>query len=172
MLKILSLIAIVLGTTGIGALYGESLKKRLNQLYEMDRIMLSICNEITYLMTPLPEMFENISKDTTAEFSELFKRIAIRIKGRDVDDIFQAYKGIREDLMSEFYFNNDDVKIIDGFFRNLGDRDVNGEKNTIEYWRMKMKGVIKESEEKLKRDYKLVTSLSIAMGLVIVIILV
>ncbi len=171
MLKIISYLIIIFGSTSIGILYGESMKKRLQQLYEMDRIMLSISNEITYLMTPLPELFKRIAEDSSSEFKKFFSNMSIRMVNGELYDIFDAYKSTRDELSSEFYFKETDIKVIDGFFRNLGNNDVLGEQNTIEYNRLKMKRIIEETDKKLKKDYKLVTSLSFALGLVVVIII-
>ncbi|WBW95334.1 stage III sporulation protein AB [Oceanirhabdus sp. W0125-5] len=172
MLNFLSYLIIILGSTSIGILYGESMKKRLNQLNEMDRIMLSISNEITYLMTPLPELFRRIADDSSSEFKQFFNNMSIRMVNGDLYDIFDAYKSVRDELSNEFYFKESDIKVIDGFFRNLGNNDLRGEQNSIEYNRLKMKRIIEEADKKLKKDYKLVTSLSFALGLVVVIIIV
>ena len=171
MFNVISYLIIIVGSTSIGILYGESMKKRLQQLYEMDRIMLSISNEITYLMTPLPELFKRIAADSSSEFKKFFTNMSVRMINGELFDVFDAYKGVRDELSNEFYFKETDIKVIDGFFRNLGNNDVRGEQNSIEYFRLKMKRIIEEADKKLKKDYKLVTSLSFALGLVVVIII-
>lgn len=171
MFSILSYIVIVVCTSCIGILYSESLKKRQTQLKEMDRLMMSISDEIRFLMTPLPQIFENISRDSDGEFGELFGEMAAEMKKDETFDIYDVYDGVQQQMRKEFYFNENDLILIRSFFRKLGENDVMGEQNSIEFIRAKMKRVIEENEESIKKDSKLAKSLSLALGLVIVILI-
>ena len=74
-LRILGAIMIVGATSVYGYMLVSDIKKRLNELLEMKRIMFLLKSETGYNAAPIKEALYNISKRTSTKYTTIFKKI-------------------------------------------------------------------------------------------------
>ena len=81
-MKGIGIILIVLGTSGIGYLTAADLKRHLNDLRWLRRIMLLLKEEITYTHAPLGEAFARISGKVKAPYCLFLTQVSGQLARR------------------------------------------------------------------------------------------
>lgn len=170
MFKIFGLLLILGGATGIGVLYGEMMKNRVEQLKDIYKSVLFMENEISYLYTPLPEVFESLGDKANEPFKSIYGRISELLINREVDEVSIAFQKAMRENMDKLYLNNEDIKLIKDFMKNIGEGDVEREVSVIKY----TKEVIRKKIEDVEKDnyikIKLYRTMGFSIGAVIAII--
>ena len=80
-----------------------------------------------YGTTPLPEALENLSHKVYKPLSKFIEAIANRLTKGDVESVHQGALEEFLILEKEFYLNKDDKKIMEDFFKSLGESGVYGQ---------------------------------------------
>ena len=81
-MKGIGIILIVLGTSGIGYLTAADLKRHLNDLKWLRRILLLLKEEIAYTHAPLEEAFARISRKVKAPYCLFLTQVSGQLARR------------------------------------------------------------------------------------------
>ena len=128
MLKLVFSISIVLVSTYIGFAYGDTFRKRKDELKEILKALTILENDIVYGTTPLPESLENLSNKVGEPIAKFVKAITDRLIKGDVESV---YEGALEEfslLENEFYLYDEDKKIMSDFLSLLGNQEFMAKK--------------------------------------------
>lgn len=170
MFKIFGLLLILGGATGIGVLYGEMMRNRIEQLKDIYKSVLFMENEISYLYTPLPEVFELLGNKASEPFKSIYSRISELLVKREVDEVSIAFQKAINENRDKLYLNDEDIKLIKDFMKNIGEGDVEREVSIMKY----TKEVIRKKIEDVEKDnyikIKLYRTMGFSIGAVIAII--
>lgn len=172
MLKLSLSICIFLLSSYIGFVYGETFRKRQNQLKEILKALTILENDVMYGTTPLPEALNNLSHKVCKPLSNFLEAIANRLIKGDVESVYQ---GMLEEfglLEKEFYLNEDDKKVMGDFFKSLGESGVYGQEKIFILAIEGIKMNLKDADESAKKNIKLYRYLGVCLGAMIIIFII
>ncbi|WP_368487837.1 stage III sporulation protein SpoIIIAB [Clostridium sp. BJN0013] len=172
MVKFLGCIMILVASTGIGIIYGESFKKRVKQLKEIQRCIYQLQNEIIYTHTPLPEAIFNTACKSVNPIMDIFRDISHMLEKNCVDSVYEAFNHTlkaREDTLN---LKKEDIAALLDLSRTLGESDIEGQKKMFSLTLENIKNQIETSQILMNKNLKMCRSLGFSLGAVIVIILI
>jgi len=172
MLKLIIGISILIISTYIGFAYGETFRRRKDELKEILKALTILENDIVYGTTPLPEAFVNLSDKVCKPLSNFIEAIANRLIKGDVESV---YEGVIEEfalIENEFYLYTQDKKIMADFFKSLGDLGVYGQEKMFSLAIEGIKMNLKDADESAKKNVKLYRYLGICFGAMIIIFII
>ena len=163
------ILLLIFGTTSLlGIQIANKYKNRTKDLINIRNILNIMEAKIKYTYEPLPQIFEEISK----QFSE-----------SSVSKIFELAKEKMKTLApgsawhyaienSKTYMIDEDLNILKSFEKLLGKTDIEGQINEIELMKKFIDIQIVKAEEEQNKNEKLCKNLGIYLGLALVIILI
>jgi stage III sporulation protein AB len=171
-LKLIFAICIFIVSTYIGFAYGETFRKRQEQLKEILKALTILENDIVYGTTPLPEALGNLSHKVCKPLSNFIESIINRLTKGDVESVYEAALEEFELLENEFYLENDDKKIMSDFFKSLGESGVYGQEKIFYLAIEGIKINLSDAGESAKKNTKLYRYLGICLGAMIIIFII
>ena len=172
MLKLIFSISIVIISTYIGFAYGDTFRKRRDELKEILKALIILENDIVYGTTPLPEALENLSYKVCEPVTKFVKAITDRLTKGDVESV---YEGVLEEFLlleNEFYLCDEDKKIMADFFKSLGESGVYGQEKIFSLAIQGIKMNLKDADESAKKNTKLYRYLGVCFGAMIMIFII
>jgi stage III sporulation protein AB len=162
---------VISAATLIGFLWGEALKKRTEQLRELQRCIYQLQNEVVFTYTPLPEAFYNVYSKADNAVGRLFNEVSRMLYANQTDNVFEAFNTVLE-KKDDLYFNNEDCRLILNFSKNLGETDLEGEKKIFLLTLDNLKQHVDSAENKMEKDLKMYRALGFTLGTMIAIMLI
>ena len=151
----------------IGKYISQKYKYRLEELEEIKNALNIFKTKIKFTYEPIPEIFDEIAKNTSKNISNIFIKAKIEMKTKTAS---QAWEDAIE--KAETNLNNEDKQTIKTLSRLLGTTDTEGQISQIEVTESFLEKQIKEAEAEKNKNEKLYTKLGTTIGLAIVILLV
>jgi len=171
-LKLIFAISIFLISTYIGFAYGDTFKKRQDELKEILKALIILENEIVYGTTPLPEALENISCKVCEPLNKFIKAITTRLIKGDVESVYKAALEEFALVENEFYLCDEDKKIMADFFKSLGESGVYGQEKILSLAIEGIKMNLKDADESAKKNIKLYRYLGACFGVMVIIFII
>ena len=172
MLKLMFLLMIFIISSYLGFIYGETFKKRHDQLKEILKALSILEGEIMYGSTPLPEALDNIRFKVRDPLSKVIKGVKDKLICGNVESVYEGFIEEFSVLEDEFYFNESDKRILGDFFKSLGDSGVYGQGKIFALAIEGIKLNIEEANDIAKRNTKLYRYLGICFGAMVTIFLI
>lgn len=172
MLKLMFLLIIFIISSYLGFIYGETFKKRHDQLKEILKALSILEGEIMYGSTPLPEALDNISFKVREPLNKVIKGVKDKLICGNVESVYEGFIEEFSVLEDEFYFNESDKRILGDFFKSLGDSGVYGQGKIFALAIDGIKLNIEEANDIAKRNTKLYRYLGICFGAMVIIFLI
>jgi stage III sporulation protein AB len=171
-LKLSLSMCIFILSTYIGFAYGETFRKRQSQLKEILKALTILENDVMYGTTPLPEALENLSHKVCKPLSKFIEAIANRLTKGDVESVHQGALEEFLILEKEFYLNKDDKKIMEDFFKSLGESGVYGQEKIFFLAIEGIKMNLNDADDSAKKNIKLYRYLGVCLGAMIIIFII
>ena len=165
-IKYLMLFFLLVSCTLIGRFLSKKYVYRLNELEEMKNALNVFQSKIKFTYEPIPEIFEEISKNSNSNISYIFKKAKEKMIEKNAS---QAWEEAIDE--SNFNFSKEDKQVLKTLSKLLGQTDSEGQISQIEVTQSFLETQIKEAEEEKKKNEKLYSKLGTTIGLAIVIIL-
>lgn len=149
--------------------YNQSLKliNQVKLLDEIEKMFVYIKNNITYVATPLSEIFYDMAGSKEFEKLDFVKTCNDSLqKGEKFSGAFCKAVG-----KTELPLADEHKELLLSFGRQLGDSDTEGELNKLTFYSNSLSALNKEAREKRDKTAKLYTSLGVFGGLAIALIL-
>lgn len=172
MLKLILGSSIFLISAYIGFAYGETFRNRQSQLKEILKALTLLQNDVIYGTTPLPEALENLSRKAQRPIGSLVKAISERLIRGDVESVYEGASEEYKLLKNEFYLSSDDKKVMEDFFKALGESGIYGQEKIFELAIRGIKVNLNDASESAKKNIKLYRYLGLCMGAMVVIFLI
>ena len=166
LIKYFILFLILILATMIGRFLSKKYVYRLEELEDIKNALNILKSKIKFTYEPIPEIFEEISKTSSRNISELFKTAKIKMNDLTANE---AWKEAVEE--SQNNLKKEDKDVLKTLSKLLGQTDVEGQISQIEITENFLESKIQEAMEEKKKNEKLYTRLGTIMGLAIVIIL-
>ena len=166
LIKYFILFLILILATMIGRFLSKKYVYRLEELEDIKNALNILKSKIKFTYEPIPEIFEEISKTSSRNISELFKTAKIKMNDLTANEAWE--EAIEE---SQNNLKKEDKDVLKTLSKLLGQTDAEGQISQIEITENFLESKIQEAMEEKKRNEKLYTRLGTIMGLTIVIIL-
>ena len=166
-IKYFILFLIVLSSSLIGRFLSKRYIYRLEELEEMKNALSMFKSKIKFTYEPIPEIFEEISKNTNRNIGEIFKNAKDKMKNNNANIAWE--EAVDETITN---FKKEDEYVIKTLSKLLGQIDAEGQTSQIEITQNFLEKQIKEAEEEKNKNVKLYSRLGTTIGLAIVIILI
>ena len=165
--KFFLLILVFASSSHIGLLISKKYSNRAEELKQIKTAISMLEAKIKFTYEPLPTIFEQISKNSTANIATIFKTANKKIKTLSVKEAWE--ESIDTVNLS---INQEDKNILKELGNMLGQTDVDGQVSQIEVTKSFIDMQIEKAEEERKKNEKLYKTLGITVGLAIVIVLI
>ena len=166
LIKYFILFLILILATMIGRFLSKKYVYRLEELEDIKNALNILKSKIKFTYEPIPEIFEEISKISSRNISELFKTAKIKMNDLTANEAWE--EAIEE---SQNNLKKEDKDVLKTLSKLLGQTDAEGQISQIEITENFLESKIQEAMEEKKKNEKLYTRLGTIMGLTIVIIL-
>lgn len=170
-MKLAGCILIVTGTSGYGIWLAARYGERLETLEQLRQMIFLLKGQIIYANAPLEEAFEAVGRRTEGAMSELFLKVAERIREQEGEPFVQIWKEEIGGLGQETALTEKDKRTLSGMGEHLGfmDREMQ-ERNLLLYLEqldLEIQGLREHKQERSR----LYTSLGVMSGLFLAILL-
>lgn len=166
MIKYFILFFILVASSLIGKFLAKKYVYRLEELEEMQNALNLLKTKIKFTYEPIPEIFDEISKNTNKNIGNIFKKA--KDKMQEISANLAWEEAIEETVTN---LKKEDKYILKTLSKLLGQTDVDGQISQIEITEKFLEGKIKEATKEKQKNEKLYTRLGTIMGLAIVIVL-
>ena len=166
LIKYFILFLILILATMIGRFLSKKYVYRLEELEDIKNALNILKSKIKFTYEPIPEIFEEISKTSSRNISELFKTAKIKMNDLTANEAWEEAVGESQNNLKK-----EDKDVLKTLSKLLGQTDVEGQISQIEITENFLESKIQEAMEEKKKNEKLYTRLGTIMGLAIVIIL-
>lgn len=165
-IKYIMLFLILITSSLIGKCLAKKYVYRLSELKEMKNDLNILKTKIKFTYEPIPDIFEEISKNSNYNVGKIFKTAKENMKEQTANIAWE--KAIDENVSN---LKQTDKKTLKTLSKLLGQTDIEGQTSQIEITEKFLEEQIKEATEEKQKNEKLYTRLGTIIGIAIVIIL-
>lgn len=166
MIKYFILFLILVVSSLIGRFLSKKYVYRLEELEEMQNALNIFKSKIKFTYEPIPEIFDEISKNTNKNIGNIFKKAKEKMNETTANIAWE--QAIEETITN---LKEEDKHTLKTLSKLLGQTDVEGQTSQIEITEKFLEGQIKEATEEKQKNERLYTRLGTILGLAIVIVL-
>ena len=159
--------AIFLTCSIIGLLKSKKYVYRVNELREFKNALNIFKAKINFTYEPIPEIFEQISENSTSNIGGVFKKASYNMNFKSAGEAWNT--AMETDILN---INTEDRNILKDLGKLLGKTDLKGQVNQIELTSSFLDDQIKKAEMEREKNEKMYRTLGMILGLGIVIILI
>lgn len=150
----------------IGRYLSKKYVMRVNELEEMKNALNMFQSKIKFTYEPIPEIFEEIAKNTSRSIGQVFSSAKEKMKTSTANIAWE--EAVEE---SQNNLTKEDRYVLKTLSKLLGQTDVDGQTSQIEITQKFLETQLKEAQEQREKNEKLYSKLGTTIGLAIVIIL-
>lgn len=150
----------------IGRYLSKKYVMRVNELEEMKNALNMFQSKIKFTYEPIPEIFEEIAKNTSRSIGQVFSSAKEKMKTSTANIAWE--EAVEE---SQNNLTKEDRYVLKTLSKLLGQTDVDGQTSQIEITQKFLETQLKEAQEQKEKNEKLYSKLGTTIGLAIVIIL-
>lgn len=171
MLKLLGILCILSGSTGLGIRFAKELDLRLQELSELQKLMLVLKGEIRCMHRPLPEAFFHLSARASSPFCDFFRHTSEELQkrhGHTAEEIWK--KNMGQDLKS-LHISMREWSEFEKLGSMLGYLDVEMQVDTLDYYLEQLKLSAAGALETAKSRRRLYQYMGVLGGAALVILI-
>lgn len=169
--KIAGIIMVLAGAGGLGAYYTQQLKKRLDTLYEIKKMILMLKSEIAFSHAPLAEAFERIGNKSNSAAGKFFSEIAVKLSEQPGEPFYEIWKRHIKETHWDSCFLEKDKQELTMFGEHLGYLDLQMQERTISLYLEQLDLTINYLREHQEEKSRLYLSMGVMGGLFLAIII-
>lgn len=171
-MKGIGVILILLGTSGIGYLAAADLKRHLNDLKWLRRILLLLREEITYTHTPLGEAFFHISGKVKAPYGLFLAQVSEQLLGRAGSSFSEIWSCAVEERLHATKLTRGELEELKDFGNSIGYLGGHAQEGAIDLYLEQLQVEMQEVREGMAAKQKLCGCLGVMSGIFITILLI
>lgn len=171
MFKLFGAFFLAVGAAGFSLCICRDLRRRLVLLKEVKYMYQLIQNEIRYSALPMPQIFENISDKIKAPLGDMLKSISRRMQhsqGGILSEIWQQEATL---CLSDVPFTKRQKEGLLRFPECMGMIDGEGQAKALQHRIEELDGWITGQEKEADEKSRVIMSLGIGAGLLLIIVL-
>lgn len=171
MIQAIGSLLIISATTLVGFAFAAKEKYRLKELEEIERGILLMKNQISYLGTPLAELLEQISWKTEGVTGQAFQTIAGRMEERQGDSAEEIWESVWFEVGKKSYLTAVDLEELIAFGRTLGFLEKEQQEGSMDMLLYYLREKEERIKKRLEKNGRLYYSIGVLSGLLLVITL-
>ena len=171
-MKGIGIILIVLGTSGIGYLTAADLKRHLNDLKWLRRILLLLKEEIAYAHAPLEEAFARISRKVKAPYCLFLTQVSGQLARRAGSSFAEIWSCAVEERLCTTKLTREELEELKEFGNSLGYLGGHAQAGASDLYLEQLKVEGQDVREGLAAKQKLCSCLGVMSGIFITILLI
>lgn len=171
MLKMLGLFCLFLSCTLLGVSKSSNLRRRLELLEELRRVLLLLAGEIRCVRSPLPEAFRRIGTKAAAPYDTFLKRVANDMEGDSKKPFFVIFQEALE-VFQDVPLSKEDRALLRELGQQLGYLDVQMQLKTLELYEEMVKEAIRKAAGEYGQKARMYRYLGVLLGVFLVVLLV
>lgn len=156
----------------LGFSFGDKYQKRYGNLKVLEKALILMKNQILFVYTPLPEVFENTGDKIEGPWKKVFKDIGAILNNNFVDDVYGAFKDSINRYANILYIENEDRDLILDFSKSLGESGVYGQEQIFNLTINNLENIIEEARDLRDKNCKMYRYLGVCLGVMIIIFLI
>ena len=166
MIKIIGSLLLIIGSTGVGIFMSQKLSSRKKILEEFLKFILFIENTSQYSLMPVPKIIQKFQADKLVCITRHF-----------TENIKQQYSLQESWLKAITYIptswglTNNDKKLIRNFIYDLNTSDLNSQLSHCKMYKSLTNENLSDSKKNHEKQSKVYTSLGLAFGVILTVIL-
>ena len=164
--KIIIYAFIFLTSSGIGILISKKYEERVNELKDFKSALNIFKTKVKFTYEPIPEIFEEISKNIQSKPGKIFKLASLNMKLATAGDAWNM--AVDTDILN---INQEDRDVLKNLSKLLGQTDIDGQISQIDLTSNFLDKQINKAEKEKAKCEKLYRTMGMIIGLAIVIIL-
>ena len=164
--KYFMLFLILIGSSMIGKFLSKKYIYRLEELEETQNALNILKTKIKFTYEPIPEIFDEISKNTNKNVGNIFKLAKEKMNYTTANIAWE--QAVEETVTN---LKQEDKQSLKSLSKLLGQTDVEGQTSQIEITEKFLEAQVNEAKDAKQKNEKLYTRLGTIIGLAIVIIL-
>jgi len=168
-LKYISIFLLFISSSFIGILYSKKYSDRVKDLEEIKSALNMFKTKIKFTYEPIPDAFEEISKNVKDNISKILKKASVYM---ETEDVANSWEKALEEEKNNTSLTKSDIDIIKGLATLLGNVDLEGQVNNINLINELIDRQIEEARIEKNKNEKLYKTLGAGIGLTIAIILI
>lgn len=145
-LKYFMLFIILLGCSLIGKYLSKKYVLRVRELEEMKNALNIFKSKIKFTYEPIPEIFEEITQNTTNSIGDIFRKAKNNMKNSTANKAWE--KAIEESTNN---LTKEDKYVLKTLSKLLGQTDIEGQTSQIEITQKFLEAQIKEARRREKK---------------------
>ena len=145
----------------------EEKRAEILNLKEFYKALTVLKNELKFSMPEMPHLLKKVSEKSSGKISYIFKEMEEKVTAKSDIDFFTAWESVTE---GKTLFSKEASCVILNFCQNFGKKTLDIELDNIKKCENDLNELIKEESDKFKKDRKLIYTLGISIGAVIVIL--
>ena len=171
-MKGIGVILILLGTSGIGYLAAVDLRRHLNDLKWLRRILLLLKEEITYTHAPLGEVFFHISGKVKEPYGLFLAQVSERLLERAGSSFSEIWFCAVEEKLRVTKLTREELEELKDFGNSLGYLGGHAQEGAIDLYLEQLQERMQEVREGMAAKQKLCGCLGVMSGIFITILLI
>jgi len=172
MVKITGAVFVVAGCTGMGLWRSQSIRKRVDELNEVKKMILLLRGEIRYSLAPLPEAIGRIALKAKPPLIGFLQEIYKALSAMDGESFSDIWTRSTENYLSSSHLKAEDLTIIIDLGTQLGYLDKEMQLGAIDLFLEQLGHTIDEQIKGMPAKQKIYNYLGILCGVLIVILLI
>ena len=153
-IKIIGLLTVAFAFSVLGILLSSKYKNRVKDLKEFKKAINIFETKIKFTYEPIPDIFNEISKNSNENIGNIFKIASIKMKNNDATS---AWNEALEQVYTNM--NKEDIEVVKELGKMLGKTSIEGQLSQIELVRNFLDEQIKKSEIECNKNEKLYKTL-------------
>lgn len=164
-------ILVLAGGFLMGYRIAYSMKRRMQELMELKRMLLFLKGEIEYNMMPLNMAFQNVSEKLKEPFALWLSSVSVRLEDRNGNKFMEIWEESLRELSARSFLKQKDIRLLQDLGQSLGYLDIKQQLGGISLCNSVLESEIVQARDALPGKIKTVISMSILGGIMIVLTL-
>lgn len=170
-MKLIGIVCIIAGSTGVGMSCAQDLELRIAELLQIRQWVILLKGELRYMHQPLPEAFLHLSEKAASPFREFFVKVGedmVSRKGQSAENIWKQHLGT---CVSGLHMTGKEIKELEKLGNVLGYLDVEMQINALDYYLEQLELSSTEAQEASRSRRKLYQYMGILGGVALSILI-
>lgn len=146
-------------------------KYRLQDIQMLQRAVLLLKGEISYLSAPLAEALESVSYKISGEIGDVLQKVSKQLQQREEQTAEEIWITVWQREAKRMYLSVEDIQIILEFGKTLGYLDKQQQESSMQRLLFDLEQIEKRVTQRLQQNGKLYYSMGILCGLLLIVVL-
>lgn len=171
MIKMLGLICIIVGGSGIGYSMSQQVSRRYTELQNLQRMAAMLVGEITYGNTPLPEALSSIGRRLEGPVADFLDKLSKNLLEQPHESLAVLFEQRMRECLGKSQLQEKDLETLARMGSFLGYLDRDMQLRTLKLYQSELEREMEDTYKSMPGKKKLYQCIGIMGGLFLVILL-